>query len=569
MLFSAGEMFGGYILNVFLELCKGVVWQVGRFLQFLWGKSSVLRQKAFSSLQLFFIFLASPAVKRFRAMKAMREDVKDASQKRGALAACGVFFAHAGHFLFGRKGLAVSLFNLIAPVTCLAFLFGIVSYAMDTNYAVRLEVGGVFLGYIENEHVFSEAEMIVAGRLATIGAGDIPVSTPKYSIEKVGYSDLLTPYQVAETLFSQMGITMEYAYGVFINGRLYGAVRDNTRIKQALENLLDNYRAGFDTESEQVNFLVNIDVDQNELYMSDFIVDEQRIIDIFTSTRSEAQYYEVVYGDSPTLIGDKLNMTQFELEELNPGFSGADLRVGDRIRRSVEVPYLSVAVSRVETYDVLIPYTTEYQDTQLLYEGQSSVARLGIPGVRSVTARVSAVNGVENSRVILGETVTQTPVSEVINRGIKPTPAGTYSTQTASYGKFIWPIGRYSGYISELRWQEGGYAGHSGVDFAAPIGTPVYAVDAGTVVLASSAYSGYGKCVMIDHPSGLRTLYGHFSAVYVSTGETVAQGQCIGLVGMTGWVTGPHVHLEVRVGNSKLNPLDYIDWSQSDRRPRR
>jgi murein DD-endopeptidase MepM/ murein hydrolase activator NlpD len=73
---------------------------------------------------------------------------------------------------------------------------------------------------------------------------------------------------------------------------------------------------------------------------------------------------------------------------------------------------------------------------------------------------------------------------------------------------------------------------------------------------------GYGNCVIIDHRNGLWTVYGHFSRLYVSQGQTVYQGQALGIEGTTGNSTGPHLHFEVRVGsnlyNNAVNPLRYL-----------
>lgn len=97
---------------------------------------------------------------------------------------------------------------------------------------------------------------------------------------------------------------------------------------------------------------------------------------------------------------------------------------------------------------------------------------------------------------------------------------------------------------------------HTGVDYAAPTGTPVRTTGDGTVDFAGSQ-SGYGNVVIVRHNGVNTTLYGHLSrfAPGVRTGARVSQGQVVGFVGMTGWATGPHLHYEFRVNNRPLNPL--------------
>lgn len=98
---------------------------------------------------------------------------------------------------------------------------------------------------------------------------------------------------------------------------------------------------------------------------------------------------------------------------------------------------------------------------------------------------------------------------------------------------------------------------HSGIDLGIDTGTPVLAADSGVVVEAGWI-SGYGYTVIIDHGNGLSTLYAHNSEVTVSPGQSVSQGQVICYSGSTGYSTGPHLHFEVRLNGSPVNPLGYL-----------
>jgi murein DD-endopeptidase MepM/ murein hydrolase activator NlpD len=98
---------------------------------------------------------------------------------------------------------------------------------------------------------------------------------------------------------------------------------------------------------------------------------------------------------------------------------------------------------------------------------------------------------------------------------------------------------------------------HTGIDFGASAGTPIRAAADG-VVVSAGPLGGYGNATVIDHGNGLATLYGHQSRIAVSPGQRVSRGQIIGYVGCTGLCTGPHLHFEVRVRGTPVDPMQYL-----------
>lgn len=99
---------------------------------------------------------------------------------------------------------------------------------------------------------------------------------------------------------------------------------------------------------------------------------------------------------------------------------------------------------------------------------------------------------------------------------------------------------------------------HTGIDIGASYGDPIYASKSGTVTIAGWSTTGYGNFVVINHGDGSSTLYGHTSSYVVSEGEYVSQGQLIAYVGATGNVTGPHLHFNIYIDGSTVNPLAYL-----------
>lgn len=148
--------------------------------------------------------------------------------------------------------------------------------------------------------------------------------------------------------------------------------------------------------------------------------------------------------------------------------------------------------------------------------------------------------------------------SAYINIGTRVV-TGETSVPTNLGVSLIKPI---SGVISSrygIRWRDN----HKGLDIAAPKGTAIKAAAGGKVIFSgygsgSNSYSGYGNIVVIQSTSSLVIRYGHCSALYVKTGETVVQGQVIAAVGSTGISTGNHLHFEIRYKGTAVNPQNYI-----------
>jgi murein DD-endopeptidase MepM/ murein hydrolase activator NlpD len=103
----------------------------------------------------------------------------------------------------------------------------------------------------------------------------------------------------------------------------------------------------------------------------------------------------------------------------------------------------------------------------------------------------------------------------------------------------------------------GYYAMHNGIDIGAAYGTDIYASDGG-VVMISEYSASYGNYVMINHGSDRYTLYAHMSKRLVSVDDKVKQGDVIGLVGSTGYSTGPHIHFEVYINGKRTDPLQFF-----------
>ncbi len=137
-----------------------------------------------------------------------------------------------------------------------------------------------------------------------------------------------------------------------------------------------------------------------------------------------------------------------------------------------------------------------------------------------------------------------------------PLPAGPLPAPSSA--GFIWPVD--GAVVSPFGWRFGGSEMHPGIDIAVGTGTPIRAAAAGTVVFTEpeSASGGYGNFTCIDHGGGLQTCYAHQESFAVSAGQQVSQGQVIGYSDCTGYCFGPHLHFEVRVNGTPVDPMGYL-----------
>ena len=289
-----------------------------------------------------------------------------------------------------------------------------------------------------------------------------------------------------------------------------------------------------------------------ESYLQDYeLTSLANAIEEVTKDQEKEQIYEVVSGDTLSQIAEKNEIPLADLIAMNETIEDENsmIRVGDELIVTVPEPELSVERMEEVYYEEDYEAEVVYVDNDDWYTTQTQTLQEPSAGHRIVVANVSYRNGEETGREILKEEITYEAVAKVVERGTKIPP--TYikpisgGRQTSGFGRRRAPT-------------RGASSNHKGVDWATPVGTAVMASSAGTVVKAGWG-SGYGYVVYINHADGRQTRYAHLSKVLVSAGQTVAQGQKIALSGNTGVSTGPHVHFEILIGGSQVNPLNYLN----------
>lgn len=276
-----------------------------------------------------------------------------------------------------------------------------------------------------------------------------------------------------------------------------------------------------------------------------------RAIEEVTKDQEKEQIYEVVSGDTLSQIAEKNEIPLDRLIAMNETIEDENsvIRVGDELTVTVPEPELSVERTEQMYYEEDYEADIIYVDNDEWYTNQTQTLQEPSAGHRKVVADVSYRNNEEVSREILKEEITYAAVPKIVERGTKIPP--TY-LKPISGGRLTSRFGRRKAPT------RGASTYHRGIDWATPVGTAVMASSAGTVARAGWG-SGYGYVVYINHADGKQTRYGHLSKVLVKQGQTVSQGQKIALSGNTGVSTGPHIHFEILVNGTQVNPFDYMN----------
>jgi murein DD-endopeptidase MepM/ murein hydrolase activator NlpD len=281
------------------------------------------------------------------------------------------------------------------------------------------------------------------------------------------------------------------------------------------------------------------------------IMNLQEAIEQVTKEQEVNTIYEVAAGDTLSEIAINTNVPLDKIIELNENLEdeNSTIRVGDELIITMPEPTLSIERQEEVYYEENYEAEVEYVYNDEWYTTESQVLQEPSAGHRNVAALVSYHNDTVTDTQILKEEVTYAAVPKIIEIGTKIPP--TY-IKPISGGRLSSGFGRRSAPT------RGASSYHKGIDWATPVGTAVCASSAGTVSRAGWG-SGYGYVIYIDHADGRQTRYGHLSKILVKPGQTVSQGQKIALSGNTGRSTGPHLHFEILINGSQVNPLNYLN----------
>jgi len=344
---------------------------------------------------------------------------------------------------------------------------------------------------------------------------------------------------------------VEKAYAIYVNNALVCACSTESDAFDALNGVKEQYDTG---TLLSINFLDDV-ATRNEYVPSNQVESITDAVKMLNGQTSHREVYTPTADEELANIAQRFSMTLDELSGMNQNLSDI-VPAGTQVNVLNTQANIRVQTTAIETYTKAISYGTDEENDNNLPIGSRVLASSGQTGSEIEKATVTYINGIEQNRQPISDTVTSQPVNEVYKIGT----LNNGQASIVSSALFIWPAvavitSPFS--LSRVNPVTGKVEPHPGIDIGATYGTNVLAAASGTVTLAAWD-SGYGNCIRIKSADPYSEVYGHLSEFDVKEGQQVTQGQTIGKVGATGEATGPHLHFEIRVNNNPVDPITLL-----------
>ncbi len=453
-----------------------------------------------------------------------------------------------------------SVFTFLSPVIFPLLGVGLLAGCLwfFSNYSVGLAVGvgDNIIGYVEDSSRYSRISDQVEARVkqeSVAKTGEelyLVEAFPSLHYTIVSKEDFSEDEELFSALYTMASEYTNRSFGLFIDGELVATSKDRYILDAVIETVLSYYV--MDPEQDNLEIINYVEIVKGE-YSPSYDLGYNRILDLF-KTGPSLKTYTVTSGDNLESLSERSGISVPVLRLLNDIPVGQDVWAGQTIFYGKPHRQLTVKNTLTFASAETVPFETEYSYSSDYYEGTRKVLSKGVEGVYEVLYNNVYVNGQASSVTVVSRTKVRDAVPQKVLIGTKT---------VAPSGKFIFPLKSYQ-YVSSpygWRWLRGHRNFHQGYDIAAAKGTPIYAADGGTVILAGWDGS-FGYCVKVDHGNGIISIYAHASSIAdtVYVGKKVYQGEVIAYVGSTGNSTGNHLHFALfnKKTNSHMDPEKYL-----------
>ncbi|MCL2546074.1 MAG: peptidoglycan DD-metalloendopeptidase family protein [Oscillospiraceae bacterium] len=423
---------------------------------------------------------------------------------------------------------------------------GVITAIGFFDFGIAVDFNGEQIGFVANQQVFDNAVSNVNQQVSRMLGEPFRMELDvAYHYSLVDSRQMLEQRDIERILFSSVE-GLDTGYILTIDGTQVG-VSDS---REKLDTLIEEYKESHVEYGVAVEIASDIEISRNWVSVDTFMGKDELYEVLHRPLRGTVES-TVNEGDTIASFAAAYGMTPDILKSLNPEtLNGEDVvPAGTRLIVNPALPLVSMATTTTVEVEESIPFERETVNNANMFQGERRVSQQGSYGTRMATFDVRVVDGFEQSRTLVSETITREPVTEITQVGTRARPA------TVARGNFVRPLRGNFRVTSHFGWRRSGF--HHGVDWGAPFGTPIHAADGGRVAFAGRR-GNLGLVVEIDHGSGVRTVYAHASSIQVSVGQQVFQGQQIARVGSTGRSTGNHLHFEIRFNGNPVNPLHHL-----------
>ncbi len=418
----------------------------------------------------------------------------------GVKAACSEVSEETKAIRSANVGAFAKLGILASSIGIVAICIASVLFWNFNTVAVSVKTNGHIVGYISNS---AEYDNILSGMNEIFVSGDAKdhISPIELGFTVVSKSEISgSGYELADdVLAAQSNISL--AAGLYVEGEYITCATNENVIKQALNLRKNEYK---------------------------------------TETTETTEILEKIEIKSVFCLSSEMPQNK---------------AAGAMIANAETLPLSIVTTETVENVRKL-EFETVITEDETKVVGYNRIYVQGKDGTAKYTENIVYINGVITEVVELSREIIEAPINQVIVSGTSQKGMSSVQKTLASKGiSFLWPIAVTDNmYISSV-WGDG--RNHGGIDITGNLNTAIYASYDGTV-----SYAGYmpdyGYIVIINHKGGYQTAYAHLNTIYVKAGQVVSTGDVIAGCGHSGIATGDHVHFEVRIGGTRVNPAPYI-----------
>ncbi len=479
-----------------------------------------------------------------------RESVWDEDEREGLLISVKKLWQK-----LTNKKTKLPNYGLLAIPVVVFVIVGVFAFSYFSKVeATAISVDGQQIAVVASA---ADAEKLLTEVEAATGMEDAEIKQDvKFASIRVKETELLAYGAAKDKLTENIDIVIP-AVELMVNGTSYGFFNNKATAEKIIEEVATSVLPTYENAKiviDSIEYTDTISYNPTKIgteLLSDTATAKEQLL----SGKQESKVYTVLAGDSLSTIASKVDLSQSEIRKNNPELSDENplLHIGQKIKLTEVVPSIHAVIKFSVDKNIAIPYQIKTKSDSSLEPGTQKTIQAGVKGEKRIVYDIVAKDGLVIDKNLVSQEVIKPATTKIIAKSTRI----ALSSRSGSSG-LNWPISSrrinaYFGSRSRL-WSS---SLHTGLDIDAGYGQAVYAAASGTVISAGWGGS-YGYEVLISHGSGAQTRYGHNSKLLVHAGQTVTQGQAIAKAGSTGNSTGTHLHFEVIINGTCVNPLPYL-----------